>query len=257
MRLDRRSLIAGLAAFPLIAAKAAPDEGAPQALELPMPDMKRLSATVWVGKLTDGVWLTCFTSKLASIGWYPANGMIVAGNQGTTIIDPGWNAEQGKLILRTAASLTGGKVIRGVATHYHSDRTGGIGACAAAGIPIYGNPLSVGLAQAYGELVPRPVKGLEKDPQMLGPVELYFPGTGHTRDNITVWHGPSRTLFGGCLIKATTARDLGNTVDGDMTAYGPTIARVAARYPSRRWTIPGHGAIAGDPLGWTQHLVAA
>lgn len=123
MRLDRRSLIAGLAAFPLIAAKAAPDEGAPQALELPIPDMKRLAATVWVGKLAEGLWLTCFTSKLPQLGWYPANGMIVAGDDGATVVDPGWNAEQGKLILDTAASLTGGKVARGIATHYHSDRT--------------------------------------------------------------------------------------------------------------------------------------
>ena len=256
MRLDRRSLIAGLAAFPLIAAKAAPDEGAPQALELPIPDMKRLSATVWVGKLTDGVWLTCFTSKLPSQGWYPANGMIIAGADGATIVDPGWSTEQGKLILETAASLTGGKVARGIATHYHTDRTGGIGACTASGVPAYGNPLSVGLAQAYGDPVPQPVKGLEKDAQQLGPVELYFPGAGHTRDNITVWHAPSRTLFGGCLIKSTTAKDLGNTIDGDLAAYGRTVARLAARYPSRRWTIPGHGTIAGDAIAWTRKLAA-
>ncbi len=253
MRLDRRSLIAGLAAFPLIAARAASDEGAPQALELPIPDMKRLSATVWVGKLADGLWLTCFTSKLAKLGWYPANGMIVAGHDGATVVDPGWNAEQGKLILDTAASLTG-KVARGVATHYHSDRTGGIAAFTAAGVPVFGNPLSVGLAQVYGDPAPQPVKGLEKEAQSLGPVELYFPGAAHTLDNITVWHAPSRTLFGGCLIKSTTAKDLGNTADGNPAAYGPTVARLAARYPQRQWTIPGHGSIAGDAIAWTRKL---
>lgn len=255
MRLDRRSLIAGLAAFPRIAAKAAPDEGAPQALELPIPDMKRLSATVWVGKLTDGLWLTCFTSKLPQQGWYPANGMIVAGDDGATVVDPGWNAEQGKLIFDTAASLTG-RVARGIATHYHSDKTGGMAAFAAAGVPVFGNPLSVGLAQAYGDPVPQPVKGLEKETQPLGPVELYFPGAGHTLDNITVWHAPSRTLFGGCLIKSITAKDLGNTADGDRAAYGPTVARLAVRYPTRKWTIPGHGTIAGDAIGWTRKLAA-
>lgn len=257
MRFDRRSLIAGLAAFPLIAAKGAPDEGAPEALELPIPTMTRLAPTVWIGKLADGLWLTCFTSKLSSGVWYPANGMVVAGPDGATMVDPGWNPEQGKLLLDAAASVTGGRVARGIATHYHSDRTGGIAACTAAGVPVYGNPFSVGLAQAYGDPAPLPVKGLEKDAQPLGPVELYFPGTGHTRDNITVWHAATRTLFGGCLLKSTTSKDLGNMADGDRAAYGPTLDRLAARYPNRARIIPGHGTINGDAIAATRALLAA
>lgn len=100
------------------------------------------------------------------------------------------------------------------------------------------------------------MKGLEKETQPLGPVELYCPGAGHTLDNITIWHAASRTLFGGCLIKSTSAKDLGNTADGDRAAYGPTVARLAARYPTRKWTIPGHGTIAGDAIGWTRKLAA-
>ena len=257
MRFDRRSLIAGLAAFPLIAAKGAPDEGAPQALELPIPNMRRLAPTVWIGKLADGLWLTCFTSKLPKLGWYPANGMIVAGADGATIVDPGWNAEQGKLLLDAAVSVTGSRVARGVATHYHSDRTGGIAACTAAGIPVYGNPFSVGLAQAYGDTAPLPVEELEKDAQPLGSVELYFPGTGHTRDNITVWHAPTRTLFGGCLLKSTTAKDLGNMADGDRSAYGPTLDRLAARYLNPNHIVPGHGTITGDAIAATRTLLVA
>lgn len=257
MRSGRRSLIAGLALLPFIPARGAADEGSPQALELPFADMRRLSPTVWIGKLADRLWLTCFTFRMPKTGWFPANGMIVAGDDGATVIDPGWSPEQGQLLLKAAAELGRGRIARGVVTHYHADRIAGIAAFAAAGIPVYANPLTVGLATAYAEPVPQPVKGLEKAAQQMGPVELYHPGAGHTLDNITVWHQPSRTLFGGCLIKSTTSTDLGNMADGDRTAYAPTLARLAARYPQRRWTIPGHGSIAGNALGWTQRMAAA
>src|SRR4030095_7202882 len=95
------------------------------------------------------------------------------------------------------------------------------------------HPYSVGLAQAAGFPVPQPVKGLEKGLVPLGPVELYYPGAGHTRDNITVWHQETRTLFGGCLLRATTDKSIGNRPDADMTAYPGTIEQLATPHPAR------------------------
>jgi len=254
---DRREFLGCLAALPfLAAAKGARAEGEPEAPEFPVASMERLAGNVWIAPIATGIWVTCFTGKLSGVGWYPANGLIVAGEDGATIVDTGWDAAQGKILL-AAALLRTGKVARAVATHYHGDRTGGIAAMKEAGIPTFANPLSVVSVALKDKQVPQPVKGLEKDAVRLGPVELYFPGAGHSLDNIVVWHPASRTLFGGCLLKSSTAKDLGNARDGNIGAYASTIERVARRYASRRRTIPGHGTMLGDAIASTRTLLAA
>jgi hypothetical protein len=55
-------------------------------------------------------------------------------------------------------------------------------------------------------------------------------------------------LFGGCLLRATTDKGVGSLADADLAAYPGAVDRLAGRYPERRFTIPGHGTIAGDAL---------
>lgn len=253
--IDRRRLLLGLVALPLAAAAPPPSDGDPQFLELPVPGMRRVSPTLWVARLAEDIWITCFTGRLAE-GWYPANGLIVADAAGTTIIDTGWDRGQGAALLKLATELSAKPVMRGIATHFHSDRSGGIEAFRRAHIPVVAHPLTTGLARAYGVSEPDPVADLEHGPVTLGGVELFLPGPGHTADNITAWHAPSRTLFGGCLIKSTTSASLGNLEDADLAGWDGTLARLAARYPGRSRTVPGHGTIAGDAIGHSRALLA-
>jgi hypothetical protein len=44
-------------------------------------------------------------------------------------------------------------------------------------------------------------------------LEAYYPGEGHSKDNITVWLPQSKILFRGCFVKALGAKDLGNLSD--------------------------------------------
>lgn len=233
---------------------AGPD-GSPDIWELALPDMERLGPSVWVKLLAPEVWITSFTFDTPDLGWVPCNGMIVGDPAGATIIDTGNTYAQGALILEAAKRLTGKPAKQAVATHSHGDRTGGIAAMRAERVPVFAHPFSVGLALTYGERVPEPVQGLEKGPVALGPVELFYPGAGHTRDNITVWHQASGTLFGGCLLRATTDNQIGSLGDADIDAYPVTLERLAKRYPDRRFVIPGHGSAAGDGLVWTQDRV--
>jgi metallo-beta-lactamase class B len=233
---------------------AGPD-GSPDIWELALPDMERLGPTVWIKALAPNVWVTSFTFETPDLGWVPCNGMIVGDPAGATIVDTGNTYAQGQLLLDAAKRLTGKPATQAVATHFHNDRTGGIAAVRAAGLSVFAHPFSVGLAQAYGERVPDALRGLDKGPVTLGPVELFYPGVGHARDNITAWHAPSATLFGGCLLRATTDKQLGSLGDGDIEAFPATLERLAKRYPSRRFVIPGHGSVAGDALTWTQGRV--
>lgn len=240
----------------LLAATIRSRRGLPQASELALPNMERLADNVWVKPLSDQLWITSFTSQLSSGIWYPANGLIVRDVDGLTFVDPGWDPISGARLLRYAREKIGAPVVRAIATHFHADRVGGLAPFQQAGISTLAHPLTSGLARADGQPAPDPVQALADGPVSIGPVELFFPGVGHTRDNIVVWHESSRTLFGGCLIKSASAPDMGNLADGDIRAYPQTLAAVQARYPRRKATVPGHGTVAGDALAHSQALVA-
>ena len=254
--LSRRAILSTLLVGAAVPAYAA--NGAPDFLQLPVEGMERVSPTVWVKSFAPNVWITCFTFDAGGrLGWIPCNGLIVAGEPGPTIVDTGNTREQGELLLQIAARVAGAPAAQAIATHFHEDRTGGVEAMRAANVPVHAHPYSIGLAQAYDHPVPMPVRGLEKAAVRLGPVELFYPGAGHARDNITVWHGESGVLFGGCLLRATTDTGIGSLADADISAYPASIARLIERYPQRRHTIPGHGSAAGDALEWTRQLLAA
>jgi metallo-beta-lactamase class B len=253
---SRRTVLGALLASAAVRAYAA--DGAPDFLQLPVEGMERITPTVWVKSLAPNVWITCFTFDAGGgFGWVPCNGLVIAGNPGPTIVDTGNNREQGEVLLQIAAHVAGAPATQAIATHFHKDRTGGIEAMRAANVPVFAHPYSVGLAQAYGHPVPAPVRGLEKEAVTLGAVELFYPGAGHVRDNITVWHAESGVLFGGCLLRATSDKQIGSLSDADVNAYPASIARLIERYPQRRLIIPGHGSVAGDALEWTRQLLAA
>jgi len=56
-----------------------------------------------------------------------------------------------------------------------------------------------------------------------------------------VWIPAKKVLFGGCLVKALNAKNLGNTTEADLTAYPKTLKKVKETYPDAKTVIPGHG----------------
>jgi metallo-beta-lactamase class B len=245
--------VAGFAALPALASAATGD---PQALEIAMPGMRRVSDTLWLGQLSPNVWIHTTTRVLDGVGYYPANGAIVVTPNGAVLIDTGWSASYARAILDAWERMKLPPVTQAVATHFHTDRTGGIDELTRRGVPTYGNPLTIGLAQDNGFPVPRPLHDVEKHRVNLGAVEVFYPGAGHTLDNVVVWVPGDAVLFGGCLVKSTTAPDLGNLDDANVPAW-PATMRVLARTYAPRHVIPGHGTIAGDSLAHTAALAKA
>ena len=65
----------------------------------------------------------------------------------------------------------------------------------------------------------------------LGPLKVFYPGPGHTSDNITVGIDGTDIAFGGCLIKDSKAKSLGNLGDADTEHYAAS-ARVWCGVPA-------------------------
>jgi glyoxylase-like metal-dependent hydrolase (beta-lactamase superfamily II) len=254
---SRCAFLGGLAAAVALPSVALARTGDPQALEIAQPAMERVSDTLWLGQLAPNVWLHTTTHVLDGVGYYPANGAIVVRGSTALLIDTGWSDADATAILAAWERTGGPPITHAVATHFHDDRTGGIRALAARGIPTFGNPLTIGLALDNGLPPPRPLHDLQKAPQRLGGVELFYPGPAHTIDNVVVWIPDGGVLFGGCMLKATTEDDLGNLGDAVVAAWPASARRVAHRYPAARHIVPGHGTAAGNALAHTIALADA
>ena len=69
----------------------------------------------------------------------------------------------------------------------------------------------------------------------------YFTPAGHTSDNITVGIDGTDIAFGGCLIKDSKAKSLGNLGDADTEHYAAS-ARVCAAFPKASMIVMSHSA---------------
>jgi metallo-beta-lactamase class B len=79
-------------------------------------------------------------------------------------------------------------------------------------------------------------------------IELAHLGPGHTADNIVAWIPSARILFGGCLVKAQRATDLGNIVDADVKEYPNTLQKLKKAYSRAITVVPGHWEPGGLEL---------
>ena len=70
--------------------------------------------------------------------------------------------------------------------------------------------------------------------------QTYYPGEGHTKDNIVVWFPDEKVLFGGCLVKSLEATDLGNTKDANLIQWPISIKNVIDHFPTIKYVVPGH-----------------
>jgi metallo-beta-lactamase class B len=133
------------------------------------------------------------------------------------------------------------KIILCIGTHFHADRIGGLSALKKINVPVISTPLTEKLAEEHH--VPAPKGILPADSTFkIGDVtmECFYPGEGHTKDNIVVWFPRQKVLFGGCLVKSVEAADLGNLADANAIAYPKTIQMLMKKFPEAKYVIPGH-----------------
>lgn len=166
--------------------------------------------------------------------------------------------------------------ITAINTHFHMDNLGGNGYLKQIGATIYGSEMTVQLLQERGlgngmeeilesmedqnyreywlthPLVPPTTtfdiyKGLTLtfgDEE----VEIFYPGSGHTPDNVVVYYPKKKILFGGCLIKSMENSGKGNVGDAVEQEWAESVRKVKDRYRDAKRVIPGHGSEGGREL---------
>jgi metallo-beta-lactamase class B len=172
----------------------------------------------------------------------PANGLVLATQEGPVLVDTGWRGDQTEALIAFTERIYGRLPAVAIITHAHADRSGGLKTVRARGIRVAWLDRTAALVndRRDGDLV-------FSDAAQVGAIELWFPGRGHAPDNIVVWHSPSKTLYGGCFIKAAE-QGIGWTGDADFAQWPSSLAAVAARYPDAKTVVPGHGNPGGPEL---------
>jgi glyoxylase-like metal-dependent hydrolase (beta-lactamase superfamily II) len=253
----------GLAVVALLVACGSAPPPAPPSPPSAVQIAPRGEHDVALDRLAAGVWMHTSWSRLPDGTWFPANGLVVAERDGLILIDTAWGAENTEQLLALIAREIGRPVRYAVATHAHDDRVGGAAVLQAHSIGLLVTDATRALAAKEMdddvELVFVDSLGdLEVGVgRMVGPVEIFFPGHGHSSDNVTVWVPDARILFGGCAVKDAASRGLGNVADADLSTWPAAIERLQQRYLPLQ-VVPGHGASGGpELLAHTLSLIVA
>lgn len=215
--------------------------------------------------LRSGVWVHASHRETEGFGSVLSNGLVVASDGEALLVNTAWgeNPDASTEAVLHEVRLVAGAAVRGaVFTHYHDDSVAGIGALQRESIPTYATELTSRLMESEGWEAPDSLLADdEADVWVLHvgsrEIEVFFPGPGHTTDNVVVYVPDARVLFGGCLIRPGESGSLGNTSDADVEAWAESVARVRARYGGRvEVVVPTHGAPGGpELLGHTIRLV--
>lgn len=175
----------------------------------------------------------------------PANGLIIKTNDGIVLIDTGWDTKNDtdntRQLLRWVADSLHQPVRLCIVTHAHEDRVGGISELRKAGVRVISTPLTAQKSVKLGYDAPDGI--LPADTTFtVGqvPIRCYFPGEGHTSDNIVVWLPNQQILHGGCFVKSVAAFGMGNLADANLNEWATSVRRVIARFGTAKIVVPGH-----------------
>lgn len=172
---------------------------------------------------------------------YPANGLYVVSRQGVVLIDSPWDTTQCQPLLDSIRTRHGQEVVMCLATHSHSDRTGGFDFFRRKGIATFTSRLTDSICQLQKAKRARFV--FERDTTFtVGQhrFQAFYGGPGHTLDNIVVWFEQEKVLYGGCMIKSTESATLGYIGEAYLAEWPASLKRIRRQFGRPRFVVPGH-----------------
>jgi metallo-beta-lactamase class B len=171
----------------------------------------------------------------------PAHGMYVITAGGALLFDTPWDTTQFQPLLDSIQLKHNKRVKICIATHWHSDRTEGLEFYKKQGIKTYTTALTDKLCKENNKK--RAEFLMTKDTVFTFgqyAFEVYYPGEGHTSDNVIAWFNKEKILYGGCLIKGAEAESLGYLGDANSSEYETTLKKVQKKCSNPKFIIVSH-----------------
>lgn len=219
-------------------------------------DTLYVSESLEVYQVAPNTWLHISYLETEQFGRVSCNGMIVLQASECYVFDTPASEEASLELIRFLQQRSI-QIIGVVATHFHNDCLAGFSAFEATEIPTLATELTNKLVRRKSPELRPALIPIDVPAQLrLGntAIQVYFPGTGHTADNLVVYFPNDQILFGGCLIKAMGASK-GNLSDADESQWSQSVANVKIEFPNAQKIIPGHGKLGGrELLDYTEKL---
>jgi metallo-beta-lactamase class B/metallo-beta-lactamase class B GIM len=200
-----------------------------------------------IEKIQKDVYLHKSFSRVDGFGLVSSNGLIVIDDGKAFIVDTPWSERDTEKLVNWIKEKNH-ELLGSLSTHSHEDRTAGIKWLNAHSISTYASSLTNKiLSREEKEPAKNPVNGTVFS-LAGGQIEAFYPGGGHTIDNIVVWLPKSKILFGGCLVRSLGAKSLGYTGEAYIDQWSNSVENVLLRYPKAEIVVPGHGKIGNMQL---------
>lgn len=172
---------------------------------------------------------------------FPSNSMYLVTENGVVLFDTPWDTTQFQPLLDSISARHNKKVIMAISTHYHDDRTAGLEFLRQKGVRTYSSKLTYDLCKQHNEKQAEFYFGSDTVFNIGNySFETYYAGEGHTKDNLVIWFEKYKILYGGCLVKSTESKSLGNVADANLIEWPRTIKKLINKYPTAKFVIPGH-----------------
>ena len=213
------------------------------AAEVDPRTVTEITGNLSVTEIAPGVWVHTSRRTLDNGFLFPANGLLVRDREALILIDTAWGPELTEALIGWIREELKLPVAQSIITHFHGDRMGGTAVLKKHGIPFYANPLTLKLGVNEGVPLPLALEGLEQmgGKVKMGILEVFYPGPGHTDDNLVVWLEREKILVGGCAVRSPVFKGLGNTADADLQYWPLAIQNILENYPNVGIVVPGHG----------------
>ncbi len=172
---------------------------------------------------------------------FPSNSMYLVTSKGVVLFDTPWDSLQFKPLLDSIQTKHNLTAVMCISTHFHADRTAGINYYKSLGIPTFSSKQTFELCALHDEN--QPAYYFSNDTVFtIGDhsFSTFYPGAGHSPDNIVIWFEDEKILYGGCLVKSTEVNNLGNLSDADIASWKTAIEKLIKKYPDAEFIIPGH-----------------
>jgi metallo-beta-lactamase class B/metallo-beta-lactamase class B GIM len=216
-------------------------------LLLTLPVVAQDEKPLEITPIADGVFIHTSFKYIQGYGVVDSNGLIAIDKKQAYIIDTPWSEPDTKLLL-SWLSDRGYKAVASISTHFHEDRTAGIEFLNSKSIPTYTSELTHRFLVREGKPVPTHYFSGDGFTLGNGLIELYYPGAGHSEDNIVAWLPKSRMLFGGCLVRSHEWEGLGNITHASVSAWADSIENIKSKNYPIQMVIPGHGKVGGPDI---------
>ena len=210
------------------------------------PNKVILSEDIILEAITENIWIHISYIDYPGYGRISANGLLVKENDQVVIIDTPWTNELTEVLYRWVQNNWYMTIQTVVVTHYHDDNLGGLEYLHSQGVNSYAYAKTKQICKERKLPIPRNtfLNELVLDFSPLK-IKIYFPGQGHTIDNICVYIPAAQVLFGGCAVKSLASNSLGDITEANLKAWPDTLKNMKQKYSTAKVVVPGHGQ-AGD-----------